>query len=172
MKMDIGKFLQTVPTFSDFTREQLGILEHALCVDQFPADHVLLRQGQKGHTLYILMEGEIEVSRTHKSGRGVDNLGVVKAGEVFGLQSLIDHHPRYSSCRTITPVTTASLPESAFTLLYNSHISLAEHFQYIVAQHLVRELRRLDEAVVHSIRQGDIQPLVDAATNGDRLKTV
>ncbi len=170
--MDLGKFLQTVPTFSGFTQEQLGILERALCVDQFPADHVLLREGQKGHTLYVLMEGEIQISRKHRSGQGIENIGVVTAGEVFGLQSLIDHHPRYSTCHAITPVTTASLPESAFTLLYNSHIALAEQFQFIVTQHLVRELRMLDEAVVYSIRKADIQPLLDAVTNGGGVKTV
>lgn len=157
--MDLAEFLQTVPTFSDFTRAELGILEHALRVDKFPADHVLLKEGQKGANLYVLMEGEVQVSRVRESGRGVDDLGTLKPGEVFGLQSLIDNHPRYSTCRTASTVTTASLPKTAFTLLYNSHLSLAEHFHYIVAKQLVRELRRLDEAVVRSIYQGEVGPL-------------
>lgn len=157
--MDLTEFLQTVPTFSGFTQAELDVLDRALRVDQVPAGHVFLKEGQKGHSLYILMEGEVHVSRKHKAGRGLDDLGVLKPGEVFGLQSLIDNHPRYSTCRAVTPVTTASLPKTAFNLLYNSHLSLAEHFQYIVARQLVRELRRLDEAVVNSMHEGDIGPL-------------
>lgn len=157
--MDLAEFLQTVSTFSDFTQIELGILERALRVDKFPADHVLLKEGQKGSNLYILMEGEVQISRKRASGRGIDDLGTIKPGEVFGLHSLIDNHPRYSTCRTITSVTTASLPKTAFALLYNSHLSLAEHFHYIVAKQLVRELRRLDKAVVRSIHQGKVGPL-------------
>lgn len=160
--MDLAEFLQTVPTFSEFTQAELDVLEHALRLDRFPTGHTFFKEGQKGNTLYILMEGEVHVSRKHKAGQGLDDLGVLKPGEAFGLHSLIDDHPRYSTCRAITPVTTASLPKTAFNLLYNSHLSIAEHFQYIVACQLVRELRRLDEAVASSIQQGDIGPLHQA----------
>lgn len=157
--MELAEFLRTVQTFADFTPEELGLLERVLRVDTFPADHVLLKEGQKDASLYILMDGEIRESRQRKGRRGVDDLGVIEIGEVFGLQSLIDDHPRYSTCRTTTNVTTASLPKTAFNLLYNSHVSLAEHFQYIVARQLVRRLRRLDEAVVHATQRGEIGPL-------------
>ena len=157
--MDLAEFLRTVPTFSEFTQAELEVLERALRVDHFPADHTLLKEGQKGTDMYILMEGEIRISRKRESGRGIDDLGTLLPGDVVGLHSLIDNHPRYSTCRTITPVTTASLPKNAFSMLYNSHLSLTEHFHYIVARQLVRELRRLDEAVVHAIHQGEVGPL-------------
>ena len=153
--MNLAEFLQTVPAFSDFSQKELDVLEHALRVDQFPAGHVFFKEGQRGHSLSIVMEGEVHVSRRHKTGRGLDDLGVLRTGDVFGLLSLIDDRPRYSTCRAVTPVTTASLPKTAFNLLFNSHLTLAEHFQYIVACQLVRELRRLDEAVIHSIQQDD-----------------
>ena len=44
-------------------------------------------------------------------------------------------------------MTVASLPETAFELLYRSHLSLAEHFLFMVAHELVRELRQVDHAV-------------------------
>ena len=159
--MDLSEFLQTVPTFSDFSQTELDVLEHALRVDKFPVGHVFFKEGQKGHSLYILMEGEVHVSRKHKIGQGLDDLGALKTGDVFGLLSLIDDRPRYSTCRAVTPVTTASLPKTAFNLLFNSHLAIAEHFQYIVARQLVRELRRLDEAVVSSLMQGNMSPLHD-----------
>ena len=157
--MDLTEFLQTDPTFADFSQAELSVLERSLRVDRFPADHVLLKEGHKDSNLFILVEGEIQVSRKRSSGRGIDDLGMLKAGDVFGLQSLIDDYPRYSTCRTTTAVTTASLPRTAFNLLYSSHLSLAEHFQYIVARQMVRQLRQLDQAVVQAIHQGEVGPL-------------
>ncbi len=157
--MDLAEFLQCESTFADFTQAELAVLERALRVDRFPPGRVLLKEGQKDANLFILMEGEIQVSRKRTSGRGIDDLGTIRPGEVFGVQSLIDDHPRYSSCRTITAVTTASLPKTAFNLLYNSHLALAEHFQYMVARQLVRQLRQLDLAVLHATHEGEVGPL-------------
>ena len=67
-------------------------------------------------------------------------------------------------------MTAASLPRPAFDMLYGLHFPLAEHFQYIVARQLVRELRRLDAAVAASLHGGDFGPLrqaaADVAANG------
>ena len=161
--MDLAQFLQTVSTFSDFTQAELETLERVLRVDQFPEGHVFFREGRKGDTLYILMEGEVRMSRKHRAGRGIDELGALKPGDLFGLQALVDHQGRYANCVAVTPVAVASLPRTAFNLLYNSHFSLAEHFQFIVARQLVRELRRLDQGIADSIRAGDVEPLYEAS---------
>lgn len=161
--MDLAEFLQTVSTFSDFTQGELDTLERVLRVDHFPPQHVFFREGEKGDTLYILMEGEVQMFRRHRAGRGIDELGTLGPGDLFGLQSLVDNQSRYATCRSTTPVTVASLPRTAFTLLYNTHFALAEHFQFIVARQLVRELRRLDQGLSASIRTGDAAPLLQAA---------
>ncbi len=157
--MDLPEFLRTNPVFEGFSQSDITVLEWALRVDRFPANHVLLKEGKKGHEFYILMDGQVRVSHTHKSGRGFDDLGVLTAGDVFGLQSLIDDRRRYSTCRTLTPVVVASLPKPAFELLYNQHTELAEHFQYLVARQLVRDLRRLDRGIVASVHAGEVDPL-------------
>jgi CRP-like cAMP-binding protein len=157
--MDLSEFLRTSPAFEGFTQPDIEVLELALRVDRFPADHTLLSEGTKGNVLYILMEGEVRVTHKHASGRGVDELGVLVPGDVFGLQSLIDGRPRYSTCRTMTPAVAASLPGPAFELLYNQHTELAEHFQYLVARQLVRDLRRLDRGIVKAVHGGEVEPL-------------
>lgn len=157
--MDLAEFLLTVPTFAEFDQAELDVLERALRVDQFPVGHIFFKQGQRGHCLYVLMEGEVHVSHRHRAERGVDDLGTLHAGDVFGLQALIDDLPRYSTCRADTPVTVASLPKTAFNLLFNAHISLAEHFQYMVARQVVQELRRLNRGVTALTREdGDGPP--------------
>lgn len=159
MSMELQDFLRTSPTFEGFSAADIEVLELALRVDSFPADHVLLREGKKGNVLYILMDGEVRVTHRHATGRGVDELGLLTAGDVFGLQSLIDDRPRYSTCTTVSPVLAAALPKPAFELLYSQHTELAEHFQYLVACQLVRDLRRLDKGIVAAVHGGEVEPL-------------
>jgi len=159
MTMELSEFLQTVPTFADFSQAELDVLERALRVDHFPKGHVLLEEGKRGRALYILMEGEIAVTRRHVISRGVDELGVLKPGEMFGLQSLVDDLPRLSTCRAKTEVTVASLPHTAFGLLYSAHLAIAEQFQYLVARQLVRELRSYDDSLRTALRLGDTSAL-------------
>ena len=41
--MDLPEFLRTSPAFEEFTQSDISVLERALRVDRFPANHVLLR---------------------------------------------------------------------------------------------------------------------------------
>jgi CRP/FNR family cyclic AMP-dependent transcriptional regulator len=161
--MDLARFLQTVPTFSGLTQPELEVLERALRVDDFPTGHTFLEEGQKSRNLYIVMDGVVERFRRRKVGQGLDDLGVLKNGELFGLHSLVCDQRQFSTCRAITPVTVASLPKTAFYLLYNAHVSISEHFQYIAARQLSHDLRRLNVGVMTSICSGEVAPLYKAA---------
>ena len=143
--MEISDFLRSVKTFMGFSPADLNVLERSFRVDKFPAGHVLLEEGRKGNTLFVLMEGEVEITRRHPVLARTEHLGSIKPGEVFGLQSLVDEKPRFSTCRAKTAITVASLPKVVFNLLYNSNLTLAERFQFIIARQLVHELRQFDE---------------------------
>lgn len=160
--MDLVDFLRTVETFSEFSQSDLLVLERSLRVDKFPRGHTLLQEGKKGNAMYMLMEGEVEITRRHPVLPKIEKLGSIKAGEVFGLQSLLDDKPRISSCRAATAVTVASLPKVAFTLLYSSSLTLAERLQYIIARHLVHELRAFDESLKTAHEEGDIEGLYNS----------
>ena len=163
--MDLPTILQTAPTFADFTQSELEVLERAMRVDEFPAGHVFVKEGGKDRNLYVILDGEVQLLHKHSAGQGFDDLGVLTSGDLFGLQSLVYDQPRYSECRAITPVSVASLPKPVFDTLYNLHFSLAERFQYIIARQMVRELRRLDEAVAAAMQGGDIGLLSQAAAD-------
>lgn len=160
--MDLVDFLRSVPTFAEFSQADLLVLERSFRVDSYPPGHTLLQEGKKGNALYVLMEGEVEVTRRHPVLPKIEKLGSINAGEVFGLQSLIDDKPRITTCRTATNVTVASLPKVAFKLLYSSSLILAERFQYIIARHLVHELRDFDESLKSAHAEGSIESLYNS----------
>ncbi|MDH3637064.1 MAG: cyclic nucleotide-binding domain-containing protein [Gammaproteobacteria bacterium] len=162
--MDIYEFLETSPTFADFTRTEIEVLGKALTVEIFPAGHVFYEEGARGNTMHIVIAGEVDVSRKRAQGRGYRYRNSLHSGDVFGLQSLIDNRGRYTTCQAATEVTVASLPKTAFNLLYHSHIAIAEHFQYVVARQLTRELRALDRQLMNALSSGDVNDLFGIPT--------
>lgn len=164
--MELSDFLRSVKTFIGFSPTDLNVLERSFRVDRFSPGHVLLEEGKKGHALYILMEGEVEVTRRHPVFAKTEQLGVINPGEVFGLQSLVDEKPRFSTCRAKTAITVASLPKVVFNLLYNSNLTLAERFQFIIARQLVHELRQFDEQLKTVSDDTSLNEFYDRFTDG------
>ena len=165
--MDLSEFLQTTKTFTDFRQSDIEVLEKALRVHDYPRDHVFGSEGEKDSSMYLIIRGEVQRSRKRPHARGFEYQEVLKSGDLFGLRSLIDNQPRFSSCRAITEVTAASLPRSAFNLLYHSHIGIAEHFQFIVAKQLARELRALDRDLVRALTSGRVEDFLNPSPSED-----
>lgn len=139
--MNLYDFLQTIPAFRTLTPEELDVLERALVVREYPPGHEFFGPGRSGRELFIIIEGSVAVVRT--SEHAVVELKRLHTGELFGLLALIDHGRRAAACRAVGPVRVASLPRSAFELLYRSRMPMSDRFVRIVAQQLVRDFRDL-----------------------------
>ena len=146
--MDINEFLLSNPIFNGFSQAELDLLAKALMVERYPNGHVFMKEGQRGDALYLVLDGKISVTRLNRHDRTVEHLRTMTKGELFGLIALIDHGKRTATCAADGEVTAASLPVSAFKLLYHSNASIAHHFQNLVARQLARDLRALNDALL------------------------
>ncbi|MGD8999267.1 MAG: Crp/Fnr family transcriptional regulator [Granulosicoccaceae bacterium] len=143
--MDFIEFLQGVPEFSQLSSAELEILEKSMLVRDYPDGYKFIEEGKTADNVYLIIDGDVVVTR--KKRRGVQPINRLRAGDLFGLVSLIDHGKRSASCTAAGPVKAASLPLSAFELLETSHVPLANHFQTIVAHQLLRDMRSLTNAI-------------------------
>ena len=66
-----------------------------------PVGSYLMREGESGDALYIVVEGEFEV--TKRSGSQDVVLAMRGAGELFGEMSLLDQAPHSASVRAVQP---------------------------------------------------------------------
>ena len=146
--MDINEFLISNPLFSSFSHPELDVLAKALMVERYPEGHVLMKEGQRGDALYMILDGKVSVTRLNRHDRSIEHLHTMTKGELFGLIALIDHGKRTATCTAVGEVTAASLPVSAFELLYDSNVPIAHHFQYLVARQLAHDLRALNVALL------------------------
>jgi len=151
--MEIVPLLQSNSLFKSFPRSELAVLAEAMTIEQHPNDHVFIREGKRGDAMYLILEGKVAVTRYNEADGVDDLLHTMKEGEVFGLIALIDHGKRTATCKAQGSVTTASLPVSAFELLYQSQAPISHHFQKLIARQLAHDLRVLNEALLDLLFQ-------------------
>lgn len=60
---------------------------------------VLFEEGEQGKEAYLIVDGILEVSRTH-NGK-TQHLAMLSKGEIIGEMSLIDHQPRMASAKAV-----------------------------------------------------------------------
>ena len=135
-KLDL---LHTIPLFARFDRkhlERLGMLTEEVDV---PAGKVLIRQGEVGDDLMVIVSGQVGVER---NGARMTALG---PGDFFGEISLIDHGPR-------TATVTAESPSRLLVVNHRDFHALMDEFPEVAATVLLclaDRLRSLDPDALH-----------------------
>lgn len=133
------ELLHSIPLFSRFDQkhlQRLGMLAEE--VDVAPGK-VLIRQGELGDDLMVLVKGLVVVER---DGENVNKLG---PGEFFGEIALIERGPR-------TATVTAETPCRLLVLNHRSFHALMEEFPEVAAAVLLtlaHRLRSLEPGAVH-----------------------
>lgn len=145
--MDLFKQLQKIPEFSEFTMDELKALSNALVVKNYPDGHEFIKEGEKGDTLYFLIDGTVLVTRGSQDHSVKEYVERLKNGSLFGLISLIDHGKRAATCQADGPVTVGSLPRNAFDLLCNANAGLAQHFQFSIIWQLAKDMCIYNQAL-------------------------
>jgi CRP-like cAMP-binding protein len=114
-------WLSGVPLFAGISAESMEQLSTVAGEQDFPAGHFIVRQGQVGTGLYVIVDGSVNVIR------GADEvLATLGAGEFFGELSVIDQHPRNASVQTSEPTTVLAVASWDFLALleHDPHFSL------------------------------------------------
>ena len=111
------------------------------------ADVVLCTEGAFEDTFYILLEGEVEVTKliNHQEVRLLKNLN---PGDCFGEMGLIHNAPRGASVTTTVPTTVLCIHKSEFDrmLRNSSSVSMA------MVREVSRRLRENDEMAIEDLR--------------------
>lgn len=149
--MQFTRFLETVPEFADFSRDELDTLEHIMHVRDYSDGYEFIREGAAPNGVYLVVEGDIAVTHTRSDGHGSVELKRIHPGELFGLAALIDHGRASATCRALGNARVAFLPRAAFSLMYSANSPLAGHFLRMTARQLMRDYRTLVQALSRNI---------------------
>ncbi len=100
-----------------------SLLEKTSIID-FPQDHLVIQQGDIGHTMYLTLAGQLEVRITLANGDSmvVNQIGY---GESFGEIALFDQRQRTASVKTLTPCKLVELKRERFVAFLMDHPEVA-----------------------------------------------
>lgn len=138
--MLLTRFLHTLPGFAFMSEEDVRHVSSAMRVEDYPDGHIFIYQDKPARELFLLIEGAVKVSYCGRSNYCY-NLRDLKAGDFMGGLSLVDGRPAMANYTAHGAVKVASLPFSAFLLLYQPNSAIGCHFQHVIANHLADDLK-------------------------------
>lgn len=116
---DIASRLGKISIFSGCSKRELEIVARASKEVGHEAGAVIAREGARGVGLFLILEGQCEVTI---GGKRRAKLG---PGDFFGEIALLDGGPRTATVTALTPVRLVGLTEWVFRGLLTEHPSIA-----------------------------------------------
>src|SRR5215210_3586168 len=107
--------LRQVPLLADLSEEDLEQLYKMAETVSIPAGQLVLREGDSGDSLYVVLDGELEV--TKRQGDQDVLLALYKSGQFFGEMALLEQAPRSASVRTLQESRLIVISQAAFQTL-------------------------------------------------------
>ncbi|OAA37200.1 cAMP-dependent protein kinase regulatory subunit [Metarhizium rileyi] len=106
-------FLEEVPLLSSLTAYERSKIADALETKKFARGEIIIREGDPGHSFFLLESGEADAFKGDQSNRVLH----YKKGDFFGELALLNDQPRAASIMASTEVKVATLGKNAFQRL-------------------------------------------------------
>jgi CRP-like cAMP-binding protein len=119
-RRELAETLHAVPLFARCTPRELRAVARFVETAEFPAGTVLVREGEEGDALFVILEGSATVQ---SEGR---ILATVDEGGYFGELALLDGEPRAADVVAASDVKIAVLGIRMFRTLVRELPDLAE----------------------------------------------
>ena len=123
--------LKRAPLFEGLSRGELEELAKRTDDLDFAAGKVLCTEGESGGEFYVIMEGEVEVTR------GGQKLATSGDGDFFGEVSLVEDVPRTATVTAATPVRCFVLTRGRFLTLLDDQPGVERKVMRALAKRLV-----------------------------------
>lgn len=133
----LAEFLGKTPLFSTLTGRHLRSLTKAAKVVSFPASSPIVRQGDPGDSLYLLLRGGAEVRR------GDRTLSRIGPGQFFGEMTLLDAQPRSADVIAVVPSECAVLSQREFWAFAKDEPDVLQ----AMGREMARRLREADRSL-------------------------
>ena len=134
--------IRRVPLFSMLTNDQAQQVADSVVKRRFRRGEIVVEQGRKSNSLFILLNGRARVLTADSRGREVI-LAVLEAGDYVGEMSLIDNEPHSATVRAEIQTDMLVLGRTEFSRCLPDSTTLA----YGILRGLVSRLRAADRQI-------------------------
>ncbi len=145
----LEQLLRGVALFASLPEGELGVLAQHLRWQEFPAQALLVREGETASHFYILVEGQVDILKALDTP-DERLLAVRGAGTVVGELSLFSAGGRYTaSVRARTALQMLEMTRAEFDALLHRHPGLG----YGMVQTLSQRLIEAEQVTIRDLRQ-------------------
>jgi CRP/FNR family cyclic AMP-dependent transcriptional regulator len=118
------ELMSHVPLFCELSRRQLRRLAGAALQRTYPAGTIIVRPGEPGVGLYVLISGGASVQQESTDGNP-RQLALLGAGDFFGEMALLDISPRSASVTAEEDTRALVVPIFDFRTLLHDDVDIA-----------------------------------------------
>jgi len=115
--------------------EELRLLIPEVTVQKFGAGEAIVRQGDKGDSIFIVRAGVVEVVATNSDGNQI-HIRDLSRPAFFGEMALMTGEPRTATVRARTDTELLELNREGFTELFKTHPETAARMSEVIALRL------------------------------------
>lgn len=137
--------LRAVPLFAELPDGIFAEVSRGSTEIEVPKGEAIIREGDPAHTAYVVIEGELEVTKLSEGRQVV--LNRVGPGEVQGEIALIEDAPRGATVTTLSPARLLEIDAAAFRALLDD-----ASFVRTILKTVTRRLRTTEAALRHEER--------------------
>jgi CRP-like cAMP-binding protein len=137
--------LATIPVLAGTSPAAQAILAQEGIVHEFPAGVWIVREGDEGHSLFILVEGRVEVVM-HADSPHPTLLAQLAQGEFFGEMCVVEPVRRAASVRALVAVRAIEIKAAT---LHHLFLRMPDQNAIVllnIARDMARRLREIDDA--------------------------
>lgn len=131
-------FLKKVPLFAGMPPDELGHLAGIAEEVIYPQGEVIIKQGDHGEEMFLIVEGEIEIHRDSES------LAVLKEQNYFGEMAILDGEPRSATATSLADCLLLRIRQPDFHGLLERHFNVS----LTIIQTLTHRLREMNQGPV------------------------
>jgi CRP-like cAMP-binding protein len=141
--------------FHDLPDAALAQLANGATARDFVAGQTLVREGERGDELFVVIEGALEVTQL-EAGGGVRVLGEVRKGEHLGEVALLENTARTATAKAIEPTRVLGITRGAYEACVAAHpgtpSTLSRLAEYRRAWSTMRRVRPPRSQVLEALR--------------------
>ncbi len=138
--------LKSFPLLRSLSDEELGCLAEVMQERSFPAGTEILREGEAGDELFLLLNGSVDVMKTTPFGDRYVTASLVDSYHCsFGEMALIDRGKRSATVLAKSDCRALSLGYEAFQRFCREHPTIGLELLMSISATLVHDLRMENE---------------------------
>ena len=125
--------LKSFSIFKTLSKTEIKNIVSHFRIRQFPKDEVILRKGEPGVKLFIILSGKIDVIGDYGT-----TIATLERGEVFGEMSLLSGNPVSMKIKVTDDAKIMYVHGNYFRIILNRFPSLQMYFVRLLAQRLAK----------------------------------